>query len=112
MQLRVRLSILIVLGFAGLGSAADVTPEVLYKQHCALCHDSPGPTRAPALSVMRQMSPETIVNSLECGLMKQQGTALASAERRSLAVWLSGKATGNSSATTGRCETTSAPFAV
>src|SRR5216684_1816111 len=107
-----RVSILIVLAFAGLGSGADVTPEVLYKKHCVLCHDSPGATRAPALSVMRQMSPETIVNSLEGGLMKQQGTALARAERRSLAEWLTGKTIGNSTATIGMCENASAPFEV
>src|SRR5260370_1314602 len=112
MQPWVGVSILIILAFAGLGSAADVTPDVLYKQHCALCHDSPGPTRAPALSVMRQMSPETIVNSLEGGLMKQQGAALASAERRSLAEWLTGKTIGNSGTPTGMCENTAAPFEV
>src|SRR5260370_31837059 len=107
-----RLSILMVLAFGGLGSASAVTPEVLYKQHCALCHDSPGATRTPALSVMREMSPEMIVNTLEGGLMKQQGTALASAERRSLAEWLTGKTIGNSAATTGMCENASAPFEV
>src|SRR5258708_35415261 len=114
MQRRLRLSILTILAFAGLGSAADVTPDVLYKQHCALCHDSRGPPRAPALSVMRQMSPETIVNSLEGGLMKQQGTALARAERRSLAEWLTGKTIGDTlghpAAPTGMCENTAAPF--
>src|ERR1700687_2704047 len=104
MQPWVGLSIIIALAFTGLGFAADVTPEVLYKQHCALGHDAPGPTRAPALSVMRQMSPETIVNSLEGGLMKQQGAALAGAERRSLAEWLTGKAIGNAAAIMGMCE--------
>jgi polyvinyl alcohol dehydrogenase (cytochrome) len=107
-----RLSILIVLTSAGLGSAADVTPEVLYKQHCAMCHDSPGATRAPALTVMRQMSPETIVNSLEGGLMKQQGAALALTERRSLAEWLTGKTIGTQAATSGMCENRAAPFEV
>jgi polyvinyl alcohol dehydrogenase (cytochrome) len=107
-----RLSVLIVLVSTGLGSAADVTPEVLYKQHCALCHDSPRATRAPTLSVMRQMSPEAIVNSLEGGLMKQQGTGLANAERRSLAEWLTGKTIGSSAATTGMCENRAAPFEV
>src|SRR5258708_3124693 len=110
MQPWVGVSILIIVAFAGLGSAADVTPKVIYKQPCALCHDSPGATRAPALSVMRQMSPETIVNSLEGGLMKQQGAALASAERRSLAEWLTGKTIGNSAAPTRMCENTAAPF--
>src|SRR5258708_358130 len=112
MQPWVGVSILIIVAFAGLGSAADVTPKVIYKQPCALCHDSPGATRAPALSVMRQMSPETIVNSLEGGLMKQQGAALASAERRSLAEWLTGDTLAYPAATIGMCENAATPFEV
>jgi len=62
---------------------------------------------------MRQMSAETIVNTLESGLMKQQGAALAGAERRSLAEWLTGKTIGNAAAATaGMCENRAAPFEV
>src|SRR5580700_401466 len=57
----------------GVARAADSTPAALYKQHCGMCHDNPGETRAPAAAVMRQMSPEAIVNALENGLMKEQG---------------------------------------
>lgn len=83
--------------------AADVTPAMLYKQHCAMCHDNPGATRAPALSVIKQMSPEAVINSLDNGLMKQQGAALAPADRRSLAEFLTGKAVGTVARDTGFC---------
>src|SRR6266404_3982798 len=79
-----RLSILVAFACAGSASAGDVSPEVLYKQHCVMC----------------QMSPETIVNALESGLMKQQGAALASSDRRALAEWLTGKTIGSIAPTT------------
>jgi polyvinyl alcohol dehydrogenase (cytochrome) len=98
---------------AGLAAAADVTPAMLYKQHCALCHDNPGATRAPAVAVMRQMSPEAVVNALENGLMKEQGKALAAAERRSLAEFLTAKTIGSAAApATGFCENRNAAFDV
>jgi len=79
-------------------------PATTYKQSCAMCHDNPSATRAPSTGVMRQMSPETIVNALENGLMKQQGATLAAADRRAVAEWLSGKTIGSAQAATGFCE--------
>src|SRR5580700_3107434 len=103
--------IIALLGLTGFASAADVSPATLYHQHCATCHENPGSTRAPALNVMRQMSPEAIVNALESGLMKEQGKALASAaDRRSLAEWLTGKTIGSGPATAGFCENRTAAF--
>jgi polyvinyl alcohol dehydrogenase (cytochrome) len=103
--------IVALLGLTGFASAADVSPATLYQQHCATCHENPGSTRAPALNVMRQMSPEAIVNALETGLMKEQGKALASAaDRRSLAEWLTGKTIGSGPATAGFCENRTAAF--
>lgn len=90
-------------------AAAGAPPAELYRQHCAMCHDNPGPTRAPALAVIRQMSPEMVMNSLENGLMKQQGRALSAADRRSLAEFLTGKTAG-ATASTGFCENRNAAF--
>lgn len=93
--------------------AADITPTALYQQHCAMCHDNPGATRAPAVAVMRQMSPEVILNALENGLMKEQGKALALNDRRSLAEYLTGKTIGSGPvAATGFCENRNATFDV
>lgn len=98
-----------ILAAAGLASA-DTTPAALYQQHCGMCHDNPGATRAPTVTVMRQMSPELILNALENGLMKEQGKGLGSAERRSLAEFLAGKAIGSSAASSGFCANRDATF--
>lgn len=74
--------------------AADPDGPALYKQHCAACHDASAVTRAPAPSVLRLMTPESIVHSLETGTMKTQGAALGSAQRVAIAVFLTGKTTG------------------
>jgi polyvinyl alcohol dehydrogenase (cytochrome) len=90
--------------------AADVKPADLYQQHCAACHANPGATRAPALTVMRQMSPENILNALDNGLMKQQAVSVAAANRRAIAEWIAGRMIGGSTATTGFCEKRDAEF--
>ncbi len=74
--------------------AADIKPADLYEQHCAACHANPGGMRAPSLAVMRQMSPENILSSLDNGLMKQQAAKVEAAQRRAIAEWLAGKAIG------------------
>jgi len=89
---------------------ANSPPAALYKQHCAMCHENPGATRAPSVAVMRQMSPETLVNALENGLMKEQGKALNAAERRSLAEYLTGKTIGSATSAGGFCEHRDATF--
>ena len=97
--------------FAGIACAADTAPAALYKQHCGMCHDNPGETRAPAAAVMRQMSPEATVNALENGLMKEQGKPLAAAERRSLAEFLTAKSIGSTAAAgAGFCADPNAAF--
>jgi polyvinyl alcohol dehydrogenase (cytochrome) len=93
-----------LLPFLLLALAADIKPEDLYQQHCAACHANPGGTRAPALTVMRQMSPENILNSLENGLMKQQASGLAVAQRKAIAEWVAGRVTGAGSPNAGNCE--------
>ncbi len=103
--------ILAPVGFACLAFGAT-EPATLYKEQCAMCHDSPGSTRAPAMTVLRQMSPEAISNALETGLMKEQGKALAASDRRALAEWLAGKPMGSAGAATGFCEHRDASFDV
>ncbi len=91
-------------------AAADVTPAALYEQHCNVCHANPGATRAPALAVMKQMSPANIVNALENGLMKQQGGSLQAAQRRAIAEWITGKTIGAAEKVAGLCAERNAAF--
>ncbi len=90
--------------------AADTTPASLYQQHCNACHSNPGATRAPAITVMRQMSPENILNALENGAMKQQASVLQPAERRAIAEWITAKTIGSAPVSAGMCENRSADF--
>lgn len=88
--------LLIVLpGILTLGaiSAAAQDGAALYKEHCATCHDR-GTDRAPALDVLRTMTPQRILEALEFGSMVSMTHGRTTAERRALAEHVSGKALG------------------
>jgi polyvinyl alcohol dehydrogenase (cytochrome) len=93
--MRIRfLSLLVTFAFPAFLHAQD--GQTLYRAHCATCHDNSGQTRAPARDVLRQLTPERILDALEAqsGSMLVQGLARTSAERRTLALYLSGKTFG------------------
>lgn len=85
-------------------------PEALYKTHCAMCHDVTGASRAPSRAVLERTSPEIILDSLETGIMKLQGTKLPLPERRVLAEYLTGKKLGTQVKMAGRCEGSPSAF--
>jgi polyvinyl alcohol dehydrogenase (cytochrome) len=78
---------------ASTAQGQDAGGASVYRQHCAACHDK-GLSRAPLPDAMRQLAPETVLASLETGVMKTQGAALSAAERRAVAVFLTGKELG------------------
>jgi polyvinyl alcohol dehydrogenase (cytochrome) len=92
--------------------AADVGPAALYNQQCAQCHANPGATRAPSAAIMRQMSPEIILNALDSGLMKQQAAGLSISQKRAVAEWLTNKIIGNAAPEMGFCPNREAAFTV
>jgi polyvinyl alcohol dehydrogenase (cytochrome) len=59
-------------------------PAALYKQYCAVCHDTPT-GRVPPSAALQAMSPDAIRAALSTGIMRQQGAALTEAERNALA---------------------------
>src|SRR5262245_61295679 len=65
----------------------------LYRRHCASCHDASAQSRAPGPDALRRLTPERILHALEsiANPMSTQGRARTAAERRSLALYLSGK---------------------
>src|SRR4249920_1244099 len=71
--------------------------EYLFKTYCAICHEpAPGEeVRAPDRDVLKQMTPEHILQVLESGAMKTQASERSRAQRRILAEYLAGKAFGN-----------------
>jgi mono/diheme cytochrome c family protein len=75
---------------AGSAPAWALDGAALYKTHCSACHEA-GDQRAPARSVLKQLSPQQIITALEKGAMIAQGAERSRAERRVLAEYLSGK---------------------
>ena len=67
----------------------------LFKTYCASCHESDSGSRAPGRDVLRQLSPEQILQSLEKGAMQAQAAERSRAQRRALAEYVSGKPFGS-----------------
>lgn len=71
--------------------------EFLFQTYCANCHEvSDGQEeRAPGRGVLRQMTPEHILDVLENGIMRTEARERSRMQRRILAEYLSGKAFGD-----------------
>jgi polyvinyl alcohol dehydrogenase (cytochrome) len=59
------------------------------------CHGNPNVARAPTPAAIREMPPERIYESLSTGVMKAQGESLSDEEKRTLALFMSGKPLGS-----------------
>ncbi|MDB6090422.1 MAG: polyvinyl-alcohol dehydrogenase [Gammaproteobacteria bacterium] len=107
------LTILAVLGLlaepaVSLGAAQAIRPdaagEAVFERVCAACHlslmrppQSPGTAaglRAVPRELLRQFSPEAILNALTNGKMQAQAASLSDAERQGVAEYASGRAFG------------------
>jgi len=77
----------------GLASAPAYAQDgaVLFKNYCAVCHETADKSPAPQRDALSQLSPEQILQSLEKGTMKAQAAERSRAQRRALAEYLSGK---------------------
>jgi len=77
------------------GSLAVAVPAsaqdgaTLYAQRCQSCHEGGAASRAPGREVIAALTADRIVQSLESGLMRQQGEGLTPAERSAIAAFLS-----------------------
>ncbi len=96
--------------------AQEQEGAAIYKQQCAICHENSAVTRAPARAALKMMSPENVLRSLESGRMKDQGTLLTAAQRRTIAEYLTGKTFGQDKdaqpAKPGLCANVKAAFAL
>jgi polyvinyl alcohol dehydrogenase (cytochrome) len=83
---------LLFMAFAA-SASAQPAPDgaTTFNRACATCHRE-GQNTAPTPTVLRQLSPEGIVNSLTNGRMQVQGASLSDAERRAIAQFLTGRA--------------------
>ncbi|MGH9715952.1 MAG: PQQ-binding-like beta-propeller repeat protein [Candidatus Acidiferrales bacterium] len=64
---------------------------VVYKAHCASCHDS-GAERVPPKSALKAMSIPQVLAALQTGMMKTVGDTLTPQERTAVALYLSAAA--------------------
>ena len=71
-------------------SAQGSEGAAVYETSCASCHDS-GAAQAPRLEVLRQMTPERVVESLLYGTMRPQGKLLRHSQRLAVARFVAGK---------------------
>jgi len=71
--------------------------DYLFKTYCAICHEAASgeEARGPSRDVLRQMTPEHILQVLETGAMKAQAAERSRTQRRVLAQYLSGKPFGS-----------------
>jgi polyvinyl alcohol dehydrogenase (cytochrome) len=87
---------------------ATVNGQAVFDRSCATCHVEN--SSAPAPAVLRQLSPEAIVNALINGKMTVQGAALSDAEKAAVAQFLTGRApaspvANNMNPNLGKCTT-------
>jgi polyvinyl alcohol dehydrogenase (cytochrome) len=86
-----------VLYLCSLAIAAAPDGAAVYKERCAVCHENAGKdARVPARDVLAKLTPESIETALTSGVMKEQGRALSSDQKRAVASFLSAKPTGAS----------------
>jgi len=77
-------------------ASAQEDGAYLFKTYCAICHaSSDAEERAPGRDVLKQMTPEHILQVLETGIMKTQASERSRAQRRILAEYLSEKELGS-----------------
>jgi polyvinyl alcohol dehydrogenase (cytochrome) len=74
------------------GDLSEAAGAALFGTYCATCHEGPGANpQAPSREVMRRMSAEQILESLEKGAMRTRAAERSRAQRRTLAEYVSGK---------------------
>src|ERR1051325_2839922 len=73
-------------------AVAQQTPDgaATFTRACATCHRE-GQITAPTPAVLRQLTPEGILNALTQGRMQTQGATLSNAERRAVAEFVAGR---------------------
>jgi polyvinyl alcohol dehydrogenase (cytochrome) len=63
-----------------------------YFNNCASCHESSDPAhQAPKTSVLKQMTPERIMEVMTTGSMRNMAASLSDADKRLIAEWVGGR---------------------
>src|SRR6202162_6582936 len=85
-----KLSCLLLIAPALAFAADDPYAAALFQKNCATCHQAGGDAaeRHPQISVLKTRTPNSILRTLESGVMKQQAAVLSTNERQAVANWL------------------------
>ena len=75
--------------------AQGLDGEALYRANCEHCHES-STGRAPPRLILRQQTPENIIESLTAGSMQFEASGLSAAERTAIATYVSSRRLGES----------------
>lgn len=88
-----RICIFVFLGIlAMVGIACAQDSATLYKTYCAICHEGPAAdAQAPNREVMKRLSADQVLNSMEKGSMRARVAERSRAQRRALAEYVSEK---------------------
>src|SRR5262245_16061354 len=63
-----------------------------YFTNCASCHESNDPAhQAPKTSVLKQMTPERILEAMTTGSMRNAAANVSDADKRLIAEWVGGR---------------------
>ena len=77
------------------GQAQPIGGAILFEQHCASCHGSPGPdSRAPDRETLRQFTPERVLEALTSGAMAATVQGLTNQDKRDVAEWATARTLG------------------
>ena len=98
---------------AGQDAATQADGAALFKTYCAMCHDGPSAdAQTPRLDTLRQLSAAQVLAALERGSMRARAAERSRAQRRALAMYVSGKplaAADGAIPESAFCKTTTAP---
>src|SRR5438552_19217336 len=78
---------MLTLTILALGLAQAPTGAAVYENRCATCHSGTDP-RTPTVASLKQKTPQSIVDTLTSGVMRQQGSDMTDAEKRAVAEFL------------------------
>src|SRR5678815_3459697 len=74
------------------GAQSESAGVAQYFNNCASCHESTDPThQAPRTAVLKQMTPEHVLDVLTNGSMRSNAAALSDADKRLIAEWVGGR---------------------
>jgi polyvinyl alcohol dehydrogenase (cytochrome) len=101
------------LAITALAIAAEPDGSAIYTERCALCHDSKTMERTPPREELKKRTPESVVDALTKGVMREQGKGLTENDMRAVAKFITGKDFSSAPAVPenkGLCEGTPPPI--